>query len=177
MLLKRYVVKIKWNWVEGHCFYKGDWETAALRLYLWDKTQDLGGPAAPSLQWIPYSQAKRESLGVLCHSWSVTPSCPPLSSSDSWWTIWFSIDCQEEERERGYNRSGFPFFFLTLSMYHFYSFFKILLFIYLAAQVFVVLQELSSSWWAGLVTLKHVRSSQTRDWTSVRCIARQILNQ
>ena len=123
MLLKRYVVKIKWNWVEGHCFYKGDWETAALRLYLWDKTQDLGGPAAPSLQWIPYSQAKRESLGVLCHSWSVTPSCPPLSSSDSWWTIWFSIDCQEEERERGYNRSGFPFFFLTLSMYHFYSFF------------------------------------------------------
>ena len=53
MLLKRYIVKIKWNWVEGHCFYKGGWETAALRLYLWDKTQHLGSPPAPSLQWIP----------------------------------------------------------------------------------------------------------------------------
>ena len=31
-------------------------------------------------------------------------------------------------------------------------------------------------WLTGLVTLRHVESSQTRDWTSVPCIARQILS-
>ena len=65
MLLKKYIVKIKWNWVEGHCVYKGGWETAALRLYLWDKTQNLGSPPAPSLQWIPCT---------------VKPSVSPLGS-------------------------------------------------------------------------------------------------